>query len=97
MYHTLIGTHKEHVGLQTYTYRNSIREHPRTGCDRQIIRNAIPLGCDTMKNTSLFCFFSGQCQKRKLSADPAERKRARFRALDGTRVIGAAPLIANYH
>ena len=97
MNHTLIGTHKEHVGSQTYTHRNSIHELPRTGSDRQIIINAIPLGCNTMKNTSLFCFFSGQCQKRKPSADPAERKRARFRALDGTRVIGAAPLIASYH
>nr|DAU03413.1 MAG TPA: hypothetical protein [Microviridae sp.] len=47
-----------------------------------------------MKNTSLFCFFFGQCQKRKPSADPAERTRARFRALGGSGVIGAKPLIA---
>jgi len=57
MNHTLIGPHKEYIGAQAYTHRTSIRERPRTGRVRQITKNAIPLGCDTMKNTSLFASF----------------------------------------
>nr|DAI82516.1 MAG TPA: hypothetical protein [Microviridae sp.] len=48
-----------------------------------------------MKNTSLFVSFWAM-PKRKPSADPAERKRARFRALGGTQVIGLKALIASY-
>lgn len=47
-----------------------------------------------MKNTSLFASFWAM-PKRRPSVEPAERKRARFRALGGTGVIGAKPLIAS--
>lgn len=49
---------------------------------------------NTMKNTSLFASFWAM-PKRRPSAEPAERKCARFRAPGGTRVIGAKPLIAS--
>lgn len=52
-----------------------------------------PSGINTMKNTSFFVSFWAM-PERKPSADSAKRKRARFRALGGTRVIGAKPLIA---
>ena len=48
-----------------------------------------------MKNTSLFVSFWAM-PERKPSADPAERKRARFRALGGSQVIGLKALIAIY-
>jgi hypothetical protein len=93
MNHTLIGTHKEHVGSQSYTHSNSIREHSRTECDRQIIRNAIPLGCDTMKNTSLFASF--------WAMPKGSRRRQIGSSVTLARgVIGDAewrPLIAMYH
>jgi len=54
-----------------------------------------PSGFNTMKNTSLFVSFWAM-PKRKPSADPAERKRARFRAPDGRQVIGLQALIASY-
>ena len=57
---------KEREGTRCVSMRHSIRQ-PRP-------IDANPLGINTMKNTSLFCFSFGQCQKRKPSADPAERK-----------------------
>lgn len=49
-----------------------------------------------MKNTSLFVTFWAM-PKSKPSADPTECKRARFRALGGSQVIGLKALIASYH
>ena len=54
-----------------------------------------PSGFNTMKNTSLFVSFWAM-PKGKPSADPAERKCARFRAPDGRQVIGLQALIASY-
>ena len=48
-----------------------------------------------MKNTSLLVLLGNA--KRTPSVEPAERKRARFRALDGTQVIGLKALIASYN
>lgn len=47
-----------------------------------------------MKNTSLLVLLGNA--KRTPSVEPAERKRARFRALGGTQVIGLKALIASY-
>ena len=69
-------------------------EHPSTGCDNPSLKTHSARLTILMKNTSLFVSFWAM-PERKPSADPTECKRARFRALGGSQVIGLKALIAS--
>lgn len=73
------------------TIRNSMCEYPQKDTTTHSQKRN-PLGCDTMKNTSLFCFSFGQCQKRKPSADPTECRWVKRHACSrGSRGHGVVP------
>jgi len=91
------------IGVRARDYRVCVRlfsliikrEFPNTGNDSPAAFTLCASPTIPMKNTSLL-FLLGNA-KRKPSADPTECKRARFRALGGSQVIGLKALIPWYN
>ena len=82
------------VFVRAYLFYISMCEFPRTGNDNPAAYTQCASLPIPMKNTSLLVLLGNA--KRTPSVEPAERKRARFRAPGGTQVIGLKALIASY-
>ena len=90
------------IGVRARDYRVCVRlfsliikrEFPNTGNDSPAAFTLCACPTIPMKNTSLSVPLGNA--KGTPSVEPAERKRARFRALGGTQVIGLKALIASY-